>query len=506
MTDRRIDALNRLLRSGPRLLLWTLAVVLPAMALSTSAARPLWYDELYTYYVAREPSIGAVFTALLAGADTNPPVDYLLRHLSLRAFGDTPIAFRLPSVLAFIVGLFAIHAYVRPRVSRTAAVAAFVLPVATLAAFYSIEGRAYALLFASAALALLAWQRAIELPRSPFRLLLLVAGLSVGPFTHYFGVLNYLPVVAGEAWRSVKRRQIDWPIAAAILASLLALPLLLLFAQNATAMKAGAWSADFGLRSVPVYYREFFADAVFPALCALIASALLWEKLGNATGDARPSTVPSWECLAAVVLAATPFSAFLLAKIVTGTLTTRYAIVVVPGVAMLLAYAVDRLHARRAGLAAFVVGVLAAASVLSYRQQLQRELVDRTNSDVLVPILARSALDVVFDDPQTFLRYQHVASEALQARLIYPMDPPTALALHGSNADEISLRALRQIRPLNIADYSDFVATHRRVLLVASPYQVRSLVPSLLRDGWRLELLEEYKGTMLMLAEDAVPR
>jgi len=69
--------------------------------------------------------------------------------------------------------MFAVYAYVRRRVPFLAAASAFVFPAATLAVFYAYEGRAYALLFASAPLALLAWQRAVERPTDPLRLALL---------------------------------------------------------------------------------------------------------------------------------------------------------------------------------------------------------------------------------------------------------------------------------------------------------------------------------------------
>ena len=91
------------------------ALAVLVIALLAARWRPLWYDELFTLYVASETSVGATVSALLAGADTNPPLDYVLRHLSLALFGESPAAFRWPSALAFIAGLLAIFAYVRRR-------------------------------------------------------------------------------------------------------------------------------------------------------------------------------------------------------------------------------------------------------------------------------------------------------------------------------------------------------------------------------------------------------
>ena len=194
-------------------------MALAVLVIAVLAARwqPLWYDELFTLYVASETTVGATLRALLAGADTNPPIDYLLRHASLALLGDSTVAFRWPSALAFVAGLFAIYFYVRRRTGFVPAAAAFALPILATAAYFAHEGRAYALLFASAPIALWAWQRATERERPAARLTVLFLALCLGPYSHYFGVLNFLPVAVGEAWRSYRGRTLDrassarWP-------------------------------------------------------------------------------------------------------------------------------------------------------------------------------------------------------------------------------------------------------------------------------------------------------
>src|SRR5947207_7908520 len=69
------------------------------------ASRKLyWFDELFTVYMSRLPNVSSVWHALLAGVDFNPPLLYELTRLSVLAFGETPMAVRLPPVLGF--GIF----------------------------------------------------------------------------------------------------------------------------------------------------------------------------------------------------------------------------------------------------------------------------------------------------------------------------------------------------------------------------------------------------------------
>ena len=62
-----------------RTLLGGVFVTVSLFAVLAAHWRPLWYDELFTLYVASEPTLRDVLRALLSGADTNPPLDYVLR-------------------------------------------------------------------------------------------------------------------------------------------------------------------------------------------------------------------------------------------------------------------------------------------------------------------------------------------------------------------------------------------------------------------------------------------
>lgn len=461
--------------------------------------RPLWYDELFTLYVASEPTLRDVLRALVDGADTNPPVDYMLRHASLAVFGDSSVAFRWPSVAAFVVGQLAIFAFVRRRAPFLAAAGAALLPTATAAVFFTYEGRAYALLFASAPIALWAWQRAAERSGRALPLALLVGALCLGPYSHYYGVLNFLPVTAGEALRCTRQRRIDWPMAAAIAVAAVLTLGLLVFARNASGMQGSFWAAGFRFADLPGYYSGFLGYAGAAAY-VVIGAAVALAALGTlGPSPAEHTAVPTHEIFAAAVLALTPVSAFLLAVVATGALTSKYTITLVAGVAILTGYLLAHGEARHRGLVAATTVLLAiwtvgrfASSAFDYRGS---EPVPLGIRDAL----ARTSQPVAFDSPHLFLQFVHYEPQ-LAGRFVYPMDAATALEARGFNNDEIALRGLQQIRPLNVAGYEDFVGRNDTFLVVYSRVFWPTLVTVLRRDGYCLTPVAGSGSTALLQA------
>ena len=61
----------------------------------------LWNDELFTLYISRLPSLSAIWSALVTGADQSPPLFFIITRASLLLFGANHLAVRLPEVLGF---------------------------------------------------------------------------------------------------------------------------------------------------------------------------------------------------------------------------------------------------------------------------------------------------------------------------------------------------------------------------------------------------------------------
>ena len=58
-----------------------------------------WFDELFVVYLCRLPSFRDTWTAVVHGADFNPPLFYLMTRGAQRLFGEGLIATRLPEIV-----------------------------------------------------------------------------------------------------------------------------------------------------------------------------------------------------------------------------------------------------------------------------------------------------------------------------------------------------------------------------------------------------------------------
>src|SRR5262249_6229643 len=70
-------------------------------------------DELYTVRVASIPSIAGIWAALKEGSDGNPPLYYIITRFSIRLFGNSSLAVRLPAIFSFLVMEICLFIFVR---------------------------------------------------------------------------------------------------------------------------------------------------------------------------------------------------------------------------------------------------------------------------------------------------------------------------------------------------------------------------------------------------------
>src|SRR5271167_1247227 len=77
-----------------------LATLYLATTLDISSHRLLWWDELFTVYIARLPHWATIWAALAHAVDSQPPVYYMVVRIFDKLFGYSEVAVRLPSSLA----------------------------------------------------------------------------------------------------------------------------------------------------------------------------------------------------------------------------------------------------------------------------------------------------------------------------------------------------------------------------------------------------------------------
>jgi hypothetical protein len=231
-----------------------------------------WFDELFTVYLCRLPSFSALWTAVLRGADFNPPLFYLLTCGAQRIFGDGLIATRLPATVGVWVFGICLLLFVSRRAGMACGFIAGLFPFFTLAQYYAYDARAHGITLGWCGLALLCWQktedgRAKYLWLTGFGLSLLGALL-----THVYALYLLAPFVVVELYNLLNREQPNWGIVwATLLASLpviwlIYLPLFRIYRVNVpTTFEAASHDT----------VQHFLEDVIGPAIVVLLLSLLI---------------------------------------------------------------------------------------------------------------------------------------------------------------------------------------------------------------------------------------
>jgi uncharacterized membrane protein len=209
---------------------------------------PLWYDEAFTWAVARLP-----LDRLLAATagDVHPPTWYLITHGAMALFGDAEWALRLPAALFGLASLALTYRLARALAygRRLALWAVVMLAVLPGQLNYAQEARMYTLLEAAVLLAALGIYTD--------RLWMMAAGMIAALLSHNLGVIH-VAVLAGLAiWRAwegdlLAGEHDQWArIARLSLVGLLVLTAYLPWArvalQQAAEVSDGFWITDYSL-------------------------------------------------------------------------------------------------------------------------------------------------------------------------------------------------------------------------------------------------------------------
>jgi hypothetical protein len=190
-----------------------------------------------------------------------------------------------------------------------------------------------------AALSLLCWQSVDDDRRRILSLAGLSASLAAALASHYYAVLIFVPLAAGEVARTIVRRRLDpWVWLAFALATIPLLVFLPLIQSGRKLPLRSGQSLDGStcsfIRTPPRQHRRhlfFRGDPVLLTLYAAVRSSI------GAEPKVRPaSRIPPEEVVAALGYLAIPVLAVLLGKLATGAFTDRYAMAAVLGLAVII--------------------------------------------------------------------------------------------------------------------------------------------------------------------------
>ncbi len=345
------------------LIIVVFSIVYFADVLVRASDKFFWYDELFTVYLCRLPSMHALWAALANGTDFNPPLFYLVTRASTRLLGEGNVGARLPEILGYWIFSLCLYRFASRRSGVLGGAIAMLFPMATSAYYYAYEARPHAIVFGFCGLAMVCWQMAEE-PEA--RQLAAFAGFGAALFgalmMHCYALVLLGPFACAEIVRMAQTRRVRWGFwAALILPAVVALvvyvPLLRSYthAQTTTTFRTVALA---GWSQVGHFFGSLWAPCM--AIVAAIFVILLFDfsdrRVTFATG-VRDDLI-----LAASFLLM-PVFGVVLGKLTHGPFFHRYFYTAVGGMAVALGIGTAALRNGRMR-AALAIAALLAVSIL----------------------------------------------------------------------------------------------------------------------------------------------
>jgi hypothetical protein len=429
----------------------------------------------------------------------------------MRQFGEHHLTVRLPSILGVGVMGVCLFVIVSRRTSTVYGLIAMLLPLVTQAYSYAYEARPYGLVLAFSAASLLCWQSAAEGHRRSLSLVGLTATLAAALASHYYAVLVFVPLAAGELVRSFGRRRLDLAIWLAFCVATIPLWAFLPLIQAGRKL-AGTFWAKPRWRDMVGFYQNVLFPAAVPFL-AIILILAIYAIVRASTAGARKGTAgappPLHEVVAAVGYLAIPVIATVLAKFVTGAFTDRYALPAVLGLALIVPWGAYHLLDRRATMGAVLAVLLCGWFLVMVGIEPFTTLrQDRASHQAVYRFFRMAApgdVPIVIASPHTFFQLTYYSPPELASRFVYLADPAAALRHLDTDTPELGIREFRRWTALRIEDYHAYLPAHSRFLLYADRGPWAWLLPVLAANDGRIQLVA-LDGAVPLLLVDAGPK
>ena len=351
-----VDRLSSILTQHKYLFLALFSAVYFADTLYHASRRLFWYDELFSVYLTRVPSLAALWRALTNGADFHGILFHTLTRYSAHLVGEGNIGLRLPAILGFWIFCLCLFRFVSARSSVVPAFISLLFPMITVAYWYASEARGYGIALGFCGLALICWQVAAAGGSNRFWSLLGLGGaLACALLSHSYAFLVFVPLALGELWRDVNRARIDWPVwtTMAVSSSVLITSIPLLHA----AKTVNGIVPETLRRLVPSY--QFLLRPPVAGFLALWVILLCLSKMRTpslrSTLDRRSR---SHEIVVLAAFLTLPIFMCVAGKLAHAQVFPRYGIYAVAGIACLVGLSVERRPTAAMGTLLLVVGCI----------------------------------------------------------------------------------------------------------------------------------------------------
>lgn len=427
-------------------------------------SKPFWHDEIFTILYAGLADLPTMWAAGLDGLDLSPPLNAWITRVVHAAIGPGHVATRIPPMAGYLVMTGVVFHLVRVRSNTVAALSAAVLPCMTAAYRYSYEARAYGLMLGLFAVGIYAWSEAARNRRRAVHLPLLAVALAAAVWNHYYGILTFLPIAAGEAVRAVERRRIDPGVAAAFAGTAIAVVPLYPLAAAARAHGEGFWAPAAWPDVLPVYAFIFapLMNVEFGILAIAIAAAVL--LLRKPAGDrVAHRTVPLHEVMVGVLALLIPVAGVALGLLVTGVFVPRYAMPSVVGLGLVIPLLIWQ-RDTRGGLPELALCVFLLADFgrgIAPSLASPPPLRDPFQTRPLLQAAVATGPAVISASSLQYLQYWYYTPPAMKSRLRYLADAGEAKKYTGSDTIDRGYLALRRWTGVPIDPFAEYVPGHR---------------------------------------------
>jgi hypothetical protein len=312
-------------------------------------------DELLTYALAQLPDLGAVWTTLkIAPTTVDPPLNPFISFLAFRLPLPVTLALRIPAILSYAAMMLSVFVLVRRRASPVVALLAFALPMVLPISAFSIQNRPYALWLGASGWSLACWQSAASERRRVLSLLGLYFCLTAAILSQYVGSLIFIPLIAGELWRS-REKGLDIPIWLTLFAGAISIVAYAPLLGASSLYRLHPW------HGVSVHdLEDTFLSAISAVVLVLIVLSTVVRFVAKQTDNAvdQPTSFYSAEWIALLVLYSIPVVMFIFARIVTKSYVPRYSAIFGIAAVCLTAALIFELTKHIRGLAAIMLIVL----------------------------------------------------------------------------------------------------------------------------------------------------
>ena len=161
-----------------------------ALRLLSLNAHDFWFDEAFTYHIAKLP-INQLISAVLT--DNNPPIYYIIIHYLIK-INESQIILRLPSLISNLIAAWALYWLAKRLLGPKTAIIAFSLfTLSPLTLYLSAEARPHALGTAFLALTIAAFFYLIEKVNFKSKFFFILA-FSLALLTHFYTAILTVPL------------------------------------------------------------------------------------------------------------------------------------------------------------------------------------------------------------------------------------------------------------------------------------------------------------------------